>query len=152
MINHHHGHDPAHDHHHNANKKVLRLALILIGGFMLVEALAGWLTGSLALLSDAGHMFSDAAALALSLIAFHLGERPADSKRSFGYQRFEIIAAAINGATLLAIALWIVIEAVQRLIAPPAVESTAMLLVALLGLGVNLIVARLSRHNQMVRF
>lgn len=143
MINHHHGHAPDGTHRHNANKKVLRLALILIASFMLVEALAGWLTSSLALLSDAGHMFSDAAALALSLAAFHLGERPADSRRSFGYQRFEIIAAAINGATLIVIALWIIIEAVLRLIHPPAVAGPAMLAVALLGLGINLIVARL---------
>lgn len=140
-MSHNHHHHDLHDHHHGQNKRILRLSLALIAGFMLVEVVAGWLTGSLALLSDAGHMFSDAAALALSLLAFTLGERPADSKRSYGYQRFEIIAAAINGATLLIIALWIIIEALARLYQPPTVASGAMLAVALIGLGVNLLVA-----------
>ena len=141
MTHHPHGHDPGHTHIHSRNKQILRLSLLLIGTFMLIEALAGWLTGSLALLSDAGHMLSDAAALALSLIAFHLGERPADRKRSYGYQRLEIIAAAINGATLIIIAALIITEALQRLTDPPAIASTAMLLIAVLGLIVNLAVA-----------
>ncbi|WP_373705375.1 cation diffusion facilitator family transporter [Neisseria dentiae] len=130
-----------HDHSHTSNKKVLRFSLLLIGSFMLIEAVAGWLTNSLALLSDAGHMFSDAAAIALSLAAFRFGERPADSKRSFGYQRFEIIAAAVNGITLLLIAAWIVIEAVLRLLNPPEISGASMLAVATIGLLVNVVVA-----------
>ncbi|MDO4227176.1 cation diffusion facilitator family transporter [Neisseria sp.] len=134
-------HDHAHPHTHTANKQVLRFSLLLIGSFMLIEAVAGWLTNSLALLSDAGHMFSDAAAIALSLAAFRFGERPADSKRSFGYQRFEIIAAAANGITLLLIAVWIVAEAANRLLNPPEIAGASMLAVAALGLAVNIVVA-----------
>ncbi|MBF0803401.1 MULTISPECIES: cation diffusion facilitator family transporter [Neisseria] len=134
-------HDHTHPHSHAANKQVLRVSLLLIGSFMLVEAAAGWLANSLALLSDAGHMFSDAAAIALSLAAFRFGERPADSKRSFGYQRFEIIAAAVNGITLLLIAAWIVIEAVLRLLSPNEISGASMLAVAALGLAVNVAVA-----------
>lgn len=136
MSDHHH-----HDHAHTSNKKVLRISLLLIGSFMLVEAAAGWLANSLALLSDAGHMFSDAAAIALSLAAFRFGERPADNKRSFGYQRFEIIAAAANGITLLLIAAWIVVEAASRLLRPPEIAGASMLAVAALGLAVNIAVA-----------
>ncbi|WP_274571434.1 cation diffusion facilitator family transporter [Neisseria leonii] len=138
-----HNHDHAHDHHHahTTNKKVLRISLILIGSFMLVEAVVGWWSNSLALLSDAGHMFSDAAAIALSLAAFRFGERPADHKLSFGYRRFEIVAAAINGITLLLIALWIVVEAVRRLFSPPEIAGWPMLFVASLGLAVNVFVA-----------
>lgn len=128
-------------HSHTSNKKVLRVSLLLIGSFILVEAAAGWLANSLALLSDAGHMFSDAAAIALSLAAFRFGERPADGKRSFGYQRFEIIAAAANGVTLLLMATWIVAEAVGRLLRPSEIAGASMLVVAALGLAVNIVVA-----------
>lgn len=135
-------HDHNHHHHsHTGNKRVLRVSLLLIGSFMLVEAAAGWFSNSLALLSDAGHMFSDAAAIALSLAAFRFGERPADGKLSFGYRRFEILAAAANGLTLLLIALWIVIEAARRLWSPPEIAGWPMLVVAVLGLAVNALVA-----------
>ena len=102
---HEHEHDEAHHHHHHhhhhlgahsADKKVLSISLLIIGAYMVVEIIGGWLTNSLALLSDAGHMFSDALALALSLIAFHLSERPVNGRQTFGYKRFEIIAAAVN--------------------------------------------------------
>lgn len=137
----HHHHHHHHDHHHGNNRKVLWVLLCVISAFMLVEALAGWLSNSLALLSDAGHMLSDALALALSLAAFRLGMRPADAQRSFGYRRFEIMAAAVNGLALLILSLWIVIEALLRLSQPQDIAGLPMLLVALLGLLVNIGVA-----------
>lgn len=141
------GHGAHHHHHHqhaaSGNERALWYALGLTGGFMLVEAIAGWLTGSLALLSDAAHMFTDSAALAVSLAAVRLGRLPADSKRTFGYQRFEILAAAFNAALLFAVALFILIEAWQRFQAPQPIHTTGMLVVAVLGLVVNLVAARL---------
>lgn len=129
------------------NVRVLRTALLITAAFMLIEAAVGVVSGSLALLSDAGHMLSDAAALGLALLAFKLGERPADTARSYGYQRVEILAAALNGLTLVAIAVWIVAEAVQRLLAPPRVVGWLMLCTALLGLLVNLLVMALMKRE-----
>ena len=94
----HHSHH--HDHTHGANKKALSISLILIGVFMLVEVIGGLLTNSLALLSDAGHMLSDAISLLVALMAFKIGERTADTERTFGYKRFEILAAMFNGAKI----------------------------------------------------
>ena len=128
-------------HVHTHNKAVLKGALLLIAAFMLVEVAGGLLTNSLALLSDAGHMFSDALALGLSLAAFYWGERPNTLRNTYGFRRSEIIAAALNGLTLAAIVLWIVVEAVGRLLHPPQVASTGMLVVSVLGLVVNIIVA-----------
>src|SRR5258706_6878418 len=109
----HHAH---HHHHHDAtgNERTLWFALALTGGFTLVEVIAGLLTGSLALISDAAHMFTDSAALAVSLAAVRLGRMPADSKRTFGYQRFEILAAAFNAALLFLVAIYILFEAWHR--------------------------------------
>jgi cobalt-zinc-cadmium efflux system protein len=139
----HHGH--GHHHHHDAsgNERVLWLTLALTGGFMLVEAVAGWMTGSLALISDAAHMFTDSAALAVSLAAVRLGRLPADAKRTFGYQRFEILAAAFNAALLFLVAIFILVEAWQRFVEPAPIRTTGMLVVAVLGLAVNLVAARL---------
>ncbi|HWO78297.1 MAG TPA: cation diffusion facilitator family transporter [Bacillus sp. (in: firmicutes)] len=140
---HHHGHSHDHHHHHHshsANKKVLLISFILIFAFMIVEVIGGFLTNSLALLSDAGHMLSDAAALGLSLIAFKIGERAANDQKTYGYKRFEILAAFINGITLVVISLYIVWEAYHRFFEPPEV-STGMILIAVIGLIVNLIVA-----------
>lgn len=105
---------------------------------MVVEAIAGFWTGSLALLSDAAHMFSDAASLALALLAVRLAQRPADARRSYGHGRYEVLAAFVNGLTLVLLGVWIVIEAVQRLFAPVAVMGAPMLVVAVLGAVVNL--------------
>jgi cobalt-zinc-cadmium efflux system protein len=129
-----------HDHHHAraASKTRLVLALVLAGGYMLAEAVGGWWTNSLALLADAGHMLSDVAALALSLAALWIAERPADSKRTFGYYRAEILAALVNGAALGAIAIYIFIEAIRRLYEPPQVIGGWMLAIAAGGLVVNL--------------
>ena len=128
-------------HVHTHNKTVLKYSLLLIAAFMLVEIAGGLLTNSLALLSDAGHMLSDAAALGLSLAAFHWSERPTTLKNTYGYRRGEIIAAALNGLTLVAIVLWILIEAIGRLLNPPPVASLGMLVVSAIGLVVNITIA-----------
>ncbi|MBS0336241.1 MAG: cation transporter [Proteobacteria bacterium] len=122
---------------------MLWFTLALTGGFMLVEAIAGWLTGSLALVSDAAHMFTDSAALAVSLAAVRLGRLPADTKRTYGYQRFEILAAAFNAALLFLVAIFILYEAWQRFMEPAPIRTLGMLVVAVLGLAVNLVAARL---------
>lgn len=101
------------------------------------EAVTGWLTHSLALLSDAAHMLTDTTALAISLVAIHLGRRPADPQRTFGYRRFEILAAAANALMLFGIAIFIFIEAWHRFVSPPDIKTGPMLVVAVLGLAIN---------------
>ena len=136
-----HGHD--HDHTPKvtgANERKVLLSFFLIFGFMIVEAVGGVLSGSLALLADAGHMLTDAAALALAYAAFRFGRRPADSKRTFGYLRFEVIAGFLNAVTLFVIVAWIAYEAWERLQAPPAILAGPMMIVAVLGLLVNVLV------------
>ncbi|GAA0328144.1 cation diffusion facilitator family transporter [Bacillus carboniphilus] len=137
---HHHGHDHHHHHSHTTNKKVLLISFILIFTFMIVEVVGGFITNSLALLSDAGHMLSDAAALGLSLFAFKMGEKAATAQKTYGYKRFEILAAFINGITLVAISLYIFWEAYHRFFNPPEV-STGMMYIAIIGLIVNIVVA-----------
>lgn len=143
---HHHGHDDYdYDHDHtptvtSANERKVLLSFFLIFTFMVVEAVGGVLSGSLALLADAGHMLTDAAALALAYAAFRFGRRAADSKRTFGYLRFEVIAGFLNAVTLFGIVAWIVYEAWQRLSAPPVILAGPMMIVAVLGLLVNLVV------------
>ena len=136
-----HGHD--HDHTPKvtgANERKVLLSFFLIFGFMIVEAVGGVLSGSLALLADAGHMLTDAAALALPYAAFRFGRRPADSKRTFGYLRFEVIAGFLNAVTLFVIVAWIAYEAWERLQAPPAILAGPMMIVAVVGLLVNVLV------------
>ena len=125
------------------NEKALWLAFALTFGFLIAEVVAGVLTRSLALISDAAHMFTDAAALAIALAAIRVARRPADLKRSFGYHRFEILAAAFNALLLFGVAIYILWEAWQRIQQPAAIESTGMLIVATLGMVVNLISMRL---------
>ena len=115
------------------------VALTLTGVFMIVEVIGGILSGSLALLADAGHMLTDTMALALAAVAFHVSKRPADSRRTFGYQRFQIIAAFVNGLSLILIVGWILLEAVRRFITPTEVMGTTMLIVAAAGLVVNIV-------------
>jgi cobalt-zinc-cadmium efflux system protein len=122
------------------NRRRVQLALVLTGLFMLVEVAGGLLSGSLALLADAGHMLTDTMALALAALAFRVSARPADSKRSFGYHRFQILAAFVNGLTLLLIVGWILFEALQRFMDPPGVMGGLMLAVAAAGLLVNIVV------------
>ncbi len=133
-----HGHEHGHHHHHHhGNERRVLVALLLTGGFMLAEVAGGVVSGSLALLADAGHMLTDAAALALSLAAFRASRRPETAMHSYGQHRFQVLAAFLNGAALVAIAVWIVIEAAQRLFAPVPVMGGTMLAVAALGLAVN---------------
>ncbi|HJF31873.1 MAG TPA: cation diffusion facilitator family transporter [Sporosarcina psychrophila] len=135
------GHDHAHDHTHGANKKVLFISFFIIATYMIVEVIGGYLTNSLALLADAGHMLSDAISLAIALIAFKLGEKVASKSKTFGYKRFEILAAVLNGVTLIIIALFIFYEAIERFANPPEVATTGMLVVSSIGLAVNILVA-----------
>ncbi|WP_249869930.1 cation diffusion facilitator family transporter [Oceanobacillus saliphilus] len=152
-MGHHHDHD--HGHHHTTNTRVLFWSFILIFSFMIVEAIGGILTNSLALLSDAGHMLSDAVALGLSLLAFKIGEKKATGNKTFGYRRFEIIAAFINGITLIIISLYIFYEAFHRFANPPNVSGN-MMIIAFLGLCINIVVAWLlmrgdSKENLNIR-
>lgn len=122
----------------DADKTKLAIALALIVGFMLVEVVVGAIVGSLALLSDAAHMLTDAGAIALSLVAIRLAARPAKGAMTFGFKRAEILSAQFNGATLLVLGLLIVFEGVRRLFDPPKVEGGVVLAVAIVGIFVNL--------------
>ncbi len=138
-----HSNEP-HQTHHNQGIESgsitrVQFALVLTGTFMIVELVGGIISGSLALLADAGHMLTDTMALGLAVFAFRVSSRPADSKRSFGYHRFQIIAAFVNGLSLLLIVAWILFEAVQRMLDPPDVIGRTMLLIAIGGLVVNII-------------
>ena len=130
-----------HDHSHGANRRVLLISFFIITGYMLVEAVGGWLTNSLALLSDAGHMLSDSISLGVAVLAFSLGRKTANYSKTYGYKRFEILAAIFNGVTLILISVYIFYEAFQRFMDPPEVASGGMLLIAAMGLVVNIIVA-----------
>jgi cobalt-zinc-cadmium efflux system protein len=136
-----HGHAGAHDHSREADREALKLALALIVLFMAAEIVAGILASSLALLSDAAHMLTDAAALALALTAARLATRPAQGAMTYGLGRAEILSAQANGITLLVLSGLIIYGAVSRLISPPAVKGAVMLIVALAGVAVNLLVA-----------
>lgn len=136
-----HQHDHGHDHTHGANKKVLLLSFIIITGYMVVEAIGGFLTNSLALLSDAGHMLSDSISLGIAMLAFMFGEKAASYSKTYGYKRFEILAAVFNGITLIGIALFIFYEAIERFTNPPEVATTGMLIISIIGLFVNILVA-----------
>lgn len=132
-----------HDHSHSgrANKKTLIISLIIITVYMAVEVIGGWMTNSLALLADAGHMLSDAISLFIALMAFTFSSKVADYGKTYGYKRFEILAAVINGATLILISAYIIYEAIERFQKPPAILSGGMLIVAVIGLAVNMLVA-----------
>ena len=133
----------AHDHTAGANTKALGWALALTSIYLLAEVIGAFVFNSLALLSDAAHMMTDVAALAIALLAIRIGQRPADDRRTFGYKRFEILAAAFNALLLFAVAIYVLVEAVQRFREPEAVQSTGMMIVAAIGLVVNLISMRL---------
>ncbi|MBN7795888.1 cation diffusion facilitator family transporter [Parahaliea mediterranea] len=143
-----HSHSHSHDHHDHShaptvtgdNERKVLLSFLLIFAFMIVEVVGGLLSGSLALLADAGHMLTDAAALALAYAAFRFGRRAADAKRTFGYLRFEVVAGFINAITLFAIVAWIVYEAWQRFQQPQVVLAGPMFGVAVAGLLVNILV------------
>jgi cobalt-zinc-cadmium efflux system protein len=130
-----------HDTHRAGSRRALGLVLALTVAYTGVEILGGILTGSLALLADAGHMLGDSAALALALGAAWLASRPATPERSFGFRRAEILAALANGLALVLIAIWVFVEAIRRLDNPPEILGGWMLVVAVIGLGVNLAAA-----------
>ena len=149
---HDHGHSHPHDEHGHAghghshapavthdNAWRIRLVFLLTAGYAVVQALGGWLSGSLALIADAGHMVSDAAALLLALIAYRIAARAADATRTYGFHRVRVLAALANGASLLLLVVWIVWEALGRLREPTEVLAGPMLIVALVGLAINII-------------
>lgn len=138
------GHSHAgHDHTAGASARMLQYALALTGLFLIVEVAGALVFNSLALLSDAAHMFTDVAALAIALAAVKVGQRPADDKLTFGYRRFEILAAAFNAVLLFLVAGYLLYEGVRRLLSPEPVAAGGMLAVAVVGLVVNLIAMRL---------
>jgi cobalt-zinc-cadmium efflux system protein len=136
----HHGH--VHAARVSGDRRALAIALALIVCFMAVEVVAGILAGSLALLSDAAHMLTDAAAIGLSLVAARLAARPAAGAMTYGMGRAEILSAQVNGATLVVLAGFVIYEAIRRLVSPFDVDGVPMLAVALAGVAVNLAAAR----------
>lgn len=142
---HHHGHD-YHGHQHfdmqrEGNQKGLLIALCITAGIMILEFIGGLVTNSLALLSDSGHMLSDTSSLALSLVAIWFANRAASSEKTYGYYRFEVLAALFNGVTLFVIAGFIIYEAYERVLNPQTVASGTMMIIAAIGLGANLLSA-----------
>jgi cobalt-zinc-cadmium efflux system protein len=144
---HHHEHDggAVDDHAHGrlADRKRLVGALAVTSAILVAEAIGGWLAHSLALLSDAGHMFSDVVAQGLSLVALILASRPADARRTYGWYRLEILAALLNGLTLIALSGGIIWSAIHRLQAPVEIQTRMMMIIAAIGLGANLVGAYL---------
>lgn len=138
-----HSHEHAHHHHHvhTDNKRTLAFSFIIIASFMVVELIGGFFANSLALLSDGVHMLSDSFSLGLALFAFKYAERHATMNMTFGYKRFEILAALFNGVLLLVVSVGIMIEAIRRLAAPPEVLSTEMFIISVIGLVINIVVA-----------
>jgi cobalt-zinc-cadmium efflux system protein len=142
-----HGHSHGHHDHVHGSGPTLGIALALTGMFMLVEFIGGLMAHSLALLADAGHMLTDTAALGLAWTAVRVAARPADLRRTFGYQRLRVLATFVNGCALLFITAWIAIEAVQRFFAPVPVQGTTILWIGSAGLAVNLLVFALLRRG-----
>jgi cobalt-zinc-cadmium efflux system protein len=132
-----HGHDHTHGPDRSRDARALGAVLALTALFALVEVVGGLVAGSLALLADAAHMLSDSASLALALGAIWLARRPAPARLSFGYRRAEILAALANGVALVAVAIWIIVEAVGRLSSPTDIDGTVTLAIGLAGLAVN---------------
>jgi cobalt-zinc-cadmium efflux system protein len=136
---HSHEHDAGHRHGHSANETSVAVAATLTGLFLLAEVIGGVVSGSLALLADAGHMLTDFASLSLAWLGFRLARRPADWRRTYGFDRFSVLVAFVNGITLFAIAAWIIGEAAVRIYEPTEVLGGLMLWVALAGLIVNVV-------------
>lgn len=150
-----HDHEHSHDHYRELGRRRLMLVLSITAVFMVVEFVGGWISNSLALMADAGHMLSDVAALGLSAFALWFSRRPATTDKTYGYMRIEILAALVNGATLFVISLIILWQAWSRFLEPQSVEGALMLGVAVAGLLVNIIAAFLlhssSGHNLNLR-
>jgi cobalt-zinc-cadmium efflux system protein len=134
---HNHG-GPGHGHAKNAGERRLRVALALLVSFTIVEAVGGLWANSIALLAEAAHMLADSASLVLAIIAIRVGQRPASAERTYGNRRYQTLAAYTNGLTLLALTVWVVVEAVPRLASPPAVNGGLMLAIAATGGLANL--------------
>ncbi|MBO0661464.1 cation diffusion facilitator family transporter [Jiella flava] len=138
-----HTHDHGHGHHHHGltvsrgNEKAVLFGFALTFTFMIAEAIGGLVSGSLALIADAGHMLTDSAALALAWAGFYFGRRQSDDRRTFGYMRFEILAGFVNAIALIALIVWIAYEAVMRIITPDDVLAGPMFAIAVLGFFVN---------------
>jgi cobalt-zinc-cadmium efflux system protein len=145
----------SHTHRSVQAERRLLWAMLLTGGFMLVEVAGGLISGSLALLADAGHMLTDTAALAMGWLGARLAQRPADQLRSYGYQRTQVLAALLNGIGFIALVIWIIIEAWSRFREPVTIIGGPMLAVAIAGLAVNGIAFRIlhseHRHDLNVR-
>jgi cobalt-zinc-cadmium efflux system protein len=152
---HHHDHGAGHGHHAHGSASAVGWAALLTGAFMLAEIAGGLISGSLALLADAGHMATDFASLVLAWLAFRLARRPADARRTYGFDRLSVLAAFVNGTALFVVAGWILIEAVRRLSDPHPVTGGLMLGVAAAGLAVNIvafwILSRGDRDNLNLR-
>jgi len=136
-----------HDHTREASQRTLLIVLALTFGYMLAEAVGGYLANSLALLSDAGHMLTDVAALTLSLFAIRFASRPATPRRTYGFYRLEILAALANGVTLIVLSLLICLEAYHRLRRPEAVQGWTLIWISAGGLAVNLVSAWMLSHS-----
>ena len=161
MVSHAHQHDHTHPHAHphthrdgrrhdhtrEASQRTLLIVLALTFGYMLAEAIGGYLANSLALLSDAGHMLTDVAALTLSLFAVRFASRPATPRKTYGFYRLEILAALANGVTLIVLSLLICVEAYHRLRSPEAVQGGTLIWISTGGLAVNLISAWMLSHS-----
>ena len=145
---HHHGHDHALDERLRSDRRALGIALALILGLMAAEVAFGLVASSLALLADAGHMLTDAFALGFALVAASLARRPPGGVWTFGFRRVEVLAALVNGILLALVALWILVEAILRLIDPSAVRGGIVLAVALVGVAVNLAAAAVLRGGR----
>lgn len=141
-------HHERHDHEHHAPVVVLSVALVLIAAFMVVEAVVGWLSGSLALLADAGHMLADAGALALALAAQRWAARPRTERSTYGFRRAEVLAAFVNGVLLALTAVFIIKEAALRWMTPVKIHGEGVVVTAVLGLVVNIVVALLLMRSQ----
>ena len=144
-MTHHHDHSHVSGHH---GRDVLLLPLLLTAGFAVVEALGGWLTGSLALLGDAGHMASDAAALALAWLGAWLSRKPANARHTYGFLRAEVLVALLNTLIMLGVVVAIVLEAIERMQSPQPVAASGVMLIAFVGLLINLFVARHLHRGQ----
>jgi len=138
-----HTHSHSHERRGAESVNKLKLALGLTAVYMFAEAIGGWWTNSLALIADAGHMLTDVAALSLTLAAIWFASRPATAKKTFGYYRLEILAAFVNGIALVLISLWVIYEAYERWQTPPEIRGTALTIIAVGGLLVNLVCAGL---------
>ena len=141
-------HEHTHNHDHGRGRTTpLKIALVLTLAYMIVEGVGGWLTNSLALIADAGHMLTDVAAMSLTLAAIWFASRPATARKTFGYYRLEILAAFVNGIALVLLSIWVIYEAIERWSAPPAIDGVRLGIIAFGGLIVNIIAARLLHGN-----